>query len=201
MDIAHYLVDRKARARRVLSHLRPYLSGSVLDFGAGDCNLISLIDAEAELQGHGIDVMDYRQVSDFKNFEPYDGKRIPFPDNHFDTVISVYVVHHIKDQVGALSEMTRVLKPGGTIIMLEDSFNGVVGEKLAELYDILTNAASFQVPVELNFHSPADWKALIEGATSLRVSEMMPLRLGPICRVVPLSVYFKLLIVSEKPAV
>lgn len=198
MDLARYLIDRKLRAQRVLSHLRPHLSGRVLDFGAGDCHLISLIDGQKGLEGYGIDVKDYRQAKSFTRFQWYDGREIPFPDGFFDTAVSVYVIHHIKDQVHVLNEIARVLKPGGSLVLIEDSFHGAIGETIARLYDVLTNVVSFQVPVELNFHSPSEWRKIINGQSPLEVRDMTPLRLGPICKVLPRSLYFKLLIVARK---
>lgn len=40
--------------------------------------------------------------------------RMTFPDNHFDYIIGSSVLHHL-DIPKALSEMFRVLKPGGRI--------------------------------------------------------------------------------------
>ena len=44
-----------------------------------------------------------------------DIRRLPYPDDNFDWAISVATYHHIKgeDQLEALSELKRVLKPGG----------------------------------------------------------------------------------------
>jgi len=39
--------------------------------------------------------------------------KIPFPDNHFDVVISWEAMDHVQDYELALSEIRRVLKPGG----------------------------------------------------------------------------------------
>ena len=43
-----------------------------------------------------------------------DATRLPFADGSFDVVITSEVLEHIQDDVGAISEMVRVLKPGGT---------------------------------------------------------------------------------------
>jgi len=43
---------------------------------------------------------------------------LPFPDNHFDLVFSHGVIHHIDDTAGALAEFGRVLKPGGTLLVM-----------------------------------------------------------------------------------
>lgn len=44
-----------------------------------------------------------------------DALRLPFPDNTFDRVICSEVFEHIPDDVGAMAELTRVLKPGGVL--------------------------------------------------------------------------------------
>lgn len=39
--------------------------------------------------------------------------QVPFPDNTFDVVFCNHVMEHVEDHVKALSELFRVLKPGG----------------------------------------------------------------------------------------
>jgi SAM-dependent methyltransferase len=41
--------------------------------------------------------------------------RLPFPDDRFDRVICSEVMEHVHDYPGALRELTRVLRPGGTM--------------------------------------------------------------------------------------
>jgi SAM-dependent methyltransferase len=43
-----------------------------------------------------------------------DATRLPFADASFDRVITSEVLEHIQDDVAAIAELTRVLKPGGT---------------------------------------------------------------------------------------
>lgn len=43
-----------------------------------------------------------------------DATRLPFADGSFDVVITSEVLEHIQDDVAAIGEMLRVLKPGGT---------------------------------------------------------------------------------------
>jgi SAM-dependent methyltransferase len=43
---------------------------------------------------------------------------IPWPDNSFDIVFSHGVLHHIPDILTAQSEIHRVLKPGGTLVVM-----------------------------------------------------------------------------------
>lgn len=46
--------------------------------------------------------------------------RLPYRDNWFDGVICIAVVHHLSSEsrrLKALSEMTRVLRPGGEMLI------------------------------------------------------------------------------------
>jgi SAM-dependent methyltransferase len=43
-----------------------------------------------------------------------DATRLPFDDGAFDRVITSEVLEHIQDDVAAISELVRVLRPGGT---------------------------------------------------------------------------------------
>ncbi|MCU0274141.1 MAG: class I SAM-dependent methyltransferase [Acidimicrobiales bacterium] len=44
-----------------------------------------------------------------------DATRLPYADGAFDRIIASEVVEHIPDDAAALAELTRVLRPGGTI--------------------------------------------------------------------------------------
>ena len=44
---------------------------------------------------------------------------LPFPDQSFDFVVMGYALRHVADLVAAFSEMRRVLKPGGSVMILE----------------------------------------------------------------------------------
>jgi ubiquinone/menaquinone biosynthesis C-methylase UbiE len=44
---------------------------------------------------------------------------IPCPDNCFDSAVSIHVLCSVRDQARALSEVRRVLKPGGIFLYME----------------------------------------------------------------------------------
>lgn len=56
-----------------------------------------------QLEGFAVDLRDA------------DAASLPFPDNHFDSVHSFGVLHHIPDVRRVLAEIHRVLKPGGVL--------------------------------------------------------------------------------------
>lgn len=46
-----------------------------------------------------------------------DAKKMPFPENHFDVVISNTILHHIPEPIKLLEEARRVLKPAGVLVI------------------------------------------------------------------------------------
>ena len=44
-----------------------------------------------------------------------DATKLPFADNTFDRVITSEVLEHIQDDVSAIAELARVVRPGGTL--------------------------------------------------------------------------------------
>lgn len=48
-----------------------------------------------------------------------DAQDLPFPDAHFDTVVATLALCTIPDDRQAVTEATRVLRPGGRLLLLE----------------------------------------------------------------------------------
>jgi SAM-dependent methyltransferase len=51
--------------------------------------------------------------------------QIPFPDNTFEVILCNHVLEHVRDDIQAMREMHRVLKPGGFAILQVPFFNPV----------------------------------------------------------------------------
>ncbi len=62
-----------------------------------------------------------------------DAEKLPFPDHYFDRVSVAFGLRNMTHKDQALSEMRRVLKPGGKLLVLEFS---KVSEALKKPYDI-----------------------------------------------------------------
>jgi 2-polyprenyl-3-methyl-5-hydroxy-6-metoxy-1,4-benzoquinol methylase len=60
-------------------------------------------------------------------WEVADIQAIPRPANHFDTVISCETIEHVPDPRKAISELIRVLKPGGRLFLTTPNYLGIMG--------------------------------------------------------------------------
>ncbi|MFN8499387.1 MAG: methyltransferase domain-containing protein [Anaerolineae bacterium] len=90
----------------------------VLDIGAGDGHFASIAyDRPIDI---GIDplwsdlVEAARRDGVYRMVSRADATRMPFKDGAFNTVVSNCVIEHIPDNDATLSEISRVLKPGGS---------------------------------------------------------------------------------------
>jgi ubiquinone/menaquinone biosynthesis C-methylase UbiE len=52
-------------------------------------------------------------------FEQTDGRTLPAPDGSFDAVFANMYLHHAPDPAAAVTEMARILKPGGKLIITD----------------------------------------------------------------------------------
>jgi ubiquinone/menaquinone biosynthesis C-methylase UbiE len=67
-----------------------------------------------------------RLKSDRPEFVVADLTALPFADGSFDGVTCGYVLEHLPDPADGLSELARVMRPGGRMLLLttEDNFSG-----------------------------------------------------------------------------
>jgi demethylmenaquinone methyltransferase/2-methoxy-6-polyprenyl-1,4-benzoquinol methylase len=62
-----------------------------------------------------------RKLDDRITLKYGDSEKLPFEDNFFDAVIVAFGVRNFENLAAGLREMNRVVKPGGTIVILEFS--------------------------------------------------------------------------------
>ena len=102
------------------------LGDRVLDFGCGAGRLANAIAAHAE-EVVGIDIAEsmideanrINRHPDRVRFVAYDGKRLPFDDESFDSVVSLISIQHSPPavQLACLVELQRVVRPGGVLAL------------------------------------------------------------------------------------
>lgn len=114
------------RYRLINSESKKYPGGKILEVGCGaGWELVEW--ARQGMQVHGVDLspgaidlakrnFEYNRLSG--NIQLGNAESLPFPDNTFDIVSSMGVLHQTTSTQKAVSEVYRVLKPGGEAIVL-----------------------------------------------------------------------------------
>jgi len=100
-DIVQQFVDRYSLS-----------SARVLEVGAGSGALQDIVDDYT-----GLDIAASAARYFHKPFVVGSATDLPFDDNEFDTVWTVWVLEHVPNPERALSELRRVTKPGGYILL------------------------------------------------------------------------------------
>jgi ubiquinone/menaquinone biosynthesis C-methylase UbiE len=98
----------------------------VLEVGCGTGNYILALHEACGCTGYGIDpsaqmLAQPRSHSDQVTFRIGSAEQIEFPNNTFDLLFSVDVIHHVPRPLTFFREAFRVLKAGGQICTATDS--------------------------------------------------------------------------------
>jgi SAM-dependent methyltransferase len=106
---------RKSLYKKIIQ-LAPQLQGRLLDFGCGSKPYKALFTGTTEYIG-----LDFENEGHSHRNESvdviYDGKTIPFADEHFDSVFSSEVFEHIFNLEEMIPELNRVMKKGAKLFV------------------------------------------------------------------------------------
>jgi SAM-dependent methyltransferase len=104
----------RAGLSKAMTGLAPELKGLLLDVGCGSKPYQRLFEVK-EYVGLDIDseITRQRGIADHL----YDGKKFPFEDASFDAVLCNQVLEHVFNPDEFLSEIMRVLRPGGKLLL------------------------------------------------------------------------------------
>ncbi len=132
-----WMVDHEpAQLRQVRAEVAGGATGRVLEIGCGPGGNFSYYqDAVTELIATDPDpfMLERARKRAAEAGRPIDvqqapAEELPFPDLSFDTVVCTSVICNVRDPRKALSEMRRVLKPGGEYRFFEHvRYDGGVG--------------------------------------------------------------------------
>ena len=61
-----------------------------------------------------------------------DVQQLPFADGAFDCVLAAWLIYHVPDRARAISELARVLAPGGTLVAVT-----MAEDNLAQVWELL----------------------------------------------------------------
>ncbi|RKY68265.1 MAG: hypothetical protein DRQ02_04795 [Candidatus Latescibacterota bacterium] len=104
--------------------------GSVLDVGCGSGDLVNFLAEHVAQEALGIDIQSnsfHKEVASSKDGIPHSAACVKgdahsmdaFPNERFDALVTSHAFHELSDLETALSEIRRVLKPGGTLFIAD----------------------------------------------------------------------------------
>ncbi len=131
----HFLslgIDRRWR-KKAIAELKDIQPETILDIATGTGDLA--IEANKQLQPKkiiGVDIsvgmldvgrekLKKKNLDHIITLDEGDSENLPFQDNSFDAVIVAFGVRNFANVEKGLSEMIRVLRPGGKCVILEFS--------------------------------------------------------------------------------
>lgn len=106
-----------ARERLVMACLQKYFSiqnKRILHFSP-ERHLFAYLHSVANVKTADIEPGFYRDID--PGIERQDATSLTYPDHSFDLLIANHVLEHISEDVKAMREFFRVLKPGGSAIL------------------------------------------------------------------------------------
>lgn len=120
-------VGIRQRARAVLEALAPRPGERILDVGCGIGYYVFELATRFRCHAYGIDLdaedvrlagmVKHSLPADTACFGVADGAELPFAENTFDKVLCSEVIEHIRDDVAFLTELRRVLRPRGRLVL------------------------------------------------------------------------------------
>ena len=116
--------------RRLVSRIDAAATARVLDVATGTAGVaIALarvrpavvvgLDQSAPMLSAGRDAINRAALAPRLRLVLGRGEQLPFADGSFDAVMFTYLLRYVDDPAATLAELSRVLRPGGTLAALE----------------------------------------------------------------------------------
>lgn len=150
-DVSHNRVED------ILRKITPHIDTKkkILDIGSGT----GMISHRLKSEGYLIKCVDIGNGSIYDDTDPtiYDGVKLPFKSNSFDTAFLITVLHHVPEPQAVLTEAKRVAKQ---VIVMEDLVRSPIQRYMTYMMDSIVNLEFFSHP-----HSnktDREWKSLFK---------------------------------------
>lgn len=123
---------RRDMVFRLVQNLRLPHAAPILEIGCSGGPLLQRLAGQGYTNLTGIDVSEagiaVARQRGIPNVSCMDGAHLNFPDASFDLVIASDVLEHIQDEARALREWSRVLRPGGQLLVFVPAFSFLWGK-------------------------------------------------------------------------
>lgn len=107
----------------------------------------------------------------------YDGDRLPFPDDSFDCVLLVDVLHHAEDAEAVLREAARVARK--SVIVKDHYWETDSQWRRLKRSDYIGNAA-YGIDLPYSYLSLDSWAPFLEDQCGLQIASSHRFRYGPL---------------------
>lgn len=140
-SILQHLVFRNSH-NMFLNEIAPYYNREgdikILDVGCGTGEFISALSKNlSHAEVHGMDIsFDMIRIAKSKlqngkiKYKVGDVEHLPYNNNTFDVVTCSHSFHHYPDKKKAVSEMHRVLKPDGRLMVIDGCRDVALGKMI-----------------------------------------------------------------------
>ncbi len=150
-DLWYSPSDVLLRASEVFIWQHVRLVSPSLDIGCGDGDMSRRIFSFPAQIDVGIDLQKPSSSVLYRQMLQADATKLPFKNSNFNTVISNSTFEHIKNDTQAVSEVARVLKPGGKFYLTAPT---------PRLRPFLSDQINARV-AHLHYRSAKDWQKLL----------------------------------------
>lgn len=114
----------------ITDNIKLNLEDKVLDVGCGTGTVLKRLNDICHIIGFGIDIEE-KMLAQAKSkltqmdIQKCDCSNTPFENELFDSVIACMTFHHFYDQMAFAKEMSRVLKKGGMLYIVDPKLPGL----------------------------------------------------------------------------
>ncbi|MCP4202711.1 MAG: class I SAM-dependent methyltransferase [bacterium] len=165
VNLSEMVHERWVAGRRVrilgetLAELIPE-SARLLDVGSGDGQIPAVIQrSRPDLVVRGVDVLVRPDTS--IPVQAFDGERLPFEDQSFDTVMFVDVLHHTEAPLRLLREAARVAR--ASVVLKDHTLKGPLAGATLRFMDRTSNRR-YGVALPHNYWSEEKWLSAFDEA-------------------------------------
>lgn len=169
LDVQEILAKKSGTINYFFKNIKDKLQvqGKVLDIGAGYCWLSGLLSKNSKVEeiwssDVSMEALKIGQkIAELKSYEILGYIRakadhLPFSDHYFDSVVSSAFLHHVQSVPKILSEIKRVIKPGGTYYAFLEPASFFL---FKPIYKLKTKKAKLDHPGVLeNIYTFGEWE-------------------------------------------
>ena len=148
---------RRIEWRKMLDWLEPKEAERILVLHVGG-GVLSLKIAEKGCEVYGIETSEHaikhakrlaKREKIACEFVVGNAEDLPYPDGYFDKIVCSSSLEHFKEDIKALKEMHRVLKPNGKVVLTTDSFTYPISDELKEMHSEVAYVVNYYTTEKL----------------------------------------------------